>query len=131
MPNTIQRSSNAEDSVGVTEIIVPNNGEGMRLILPMLAYLSQQCALKWFTWIAPGNVSKPLLTAHGFALDNVRLVHTEDDEASMWMLWDALANGNSANVVANIDTLSEADRNKLENASRLGNTRALVLRARG
>jgi len=100
------------------------------MVLPMLSHLSHSSEDKWFTWIAPQKVSKTRLISYDFAMSNIRFIHTENESESLWVFWDALANGNSANVVANINTLSESERKTLENASILGNTRGLVLRSR-
>lgn len=117
---------------GITEIVMPpiSHGNSDCLVLPMLAHLSQQCKNEWFTWIAPQNVTKSLLDSYGFARDKVRLIHTKGDDASLWVFWSSLANGNSGTVVAGLSNLLEKDRQQLESASSKGKTRGIVLRHR-
>ncbi len=114
---------------GITEILMPY-GEDMSLILPMLASLSHECKDQWFTMIVPRSFLLSDLKPYPFAFTNIRLVHSQHSDDSLWMSWDALSNGNSGYVVALLEDLSDTDRTRLEEASLKGQTRGLVLRKR-
>ena len=130
MSNSARQIFLPEDSSGITEVIMTDKSEGLQLVLPMLAHLSRQDRDRWLTWIAPPCVSREMLRSYGFAVANVRLIYTRDDAEALWVLWDALANGNSANVVAHLNCLSDSDRENLENAALIGKARGLVLSTR-
>ncbi|MFT5083965.1 MAG: cell division inhibitor SulA [Lentisphaeria bacterium] len=116
---------------GITEILMANSGPSNQLmIMPMLAHLSQQTKDRWFTWIAPKGGSKKNFDGFGFDKQRVRLIHTRNDEETLWVLWEALRNGTSAAVAANLSSLGDKDRANLETAARIGGTRGLVLRYR-
>ncbi|MFL0799230.1 MAG: hypothetical protein K6L80_02165 [Agarilytica sp.] len=114
---------------GITEILMPY-GEDMTLILPMLASLSHECKNQWFTMIVPRSFLMSDLKPYPFAFNNIRLVHSQHSDDSLWMSWDALSNGNSGYVVSFLEDLSDTDRSRLEGASFKGQTRGLVLRKR-
>ncbi len=114
---------------GITEILMPY-GEDMALILPMLASLSHECKDEWFTIIVPRSFLLSDLKPYPFAFRNIRLVHSQHSDDSLWMSWEALSNGNSGYVVALLEDLSDSDRARLEGASFKGKTRGLVLRKR-
>ncbi|MFL0802962.1 MAG: hypothetical protein K6L81_04550 [Agarilytica sp.] len=126
---THQVSRNHSPEYGITEILMPY-GEDMTLILPMLASLSHQCKDQWFTMIVPRSFLMSDLKPYPFAFNNIRLVHSQHSDDSLWMSWDALSNGNSGYVVALLEDLSDTDRARLEGASFKGQTRGLVLRKR-
>lgn len=121
---------------GVTEIVLPRDSQvresqaQLAMILPMLAHLSRQAKDRWFSWIAPTGVTKQSLIAYGFDLGKVRLIHTKDEQETLWVLWQALAEGNSDAVVASPGKLSEKALAKLEQAAFAGNTQGLLIRYR-
>lgn len=119
------------ETSGITEITLSNSGEnGHEIVLPMLAHLSRQAGDKWFTWVAPVGIDRNILEQYGFDLSRVRLVHTRNEEETLWVLWDALSNGTSGTVVASMDWLGKHDRDKLEHAAQKGSTTGLVLKYR-
>lgn len=121
----------APHSNGVTEVVLPQGDESqLNMVLPMLAYLSRQSQDRWFTWIAPRGVSRQLLETHGFDLGKVRLIHTKSEEETLWVLWEALAAGNSDAVVASPGKLSEKALARLEHAARAGKAHGLLIRYR-
>lgn len=122
---------------GITEIVLPAAIEHQSAyVLPMLAHLSRQTEDRWFTWIAPRawispqGINRKLLQDFGFALDKLRIIHTHNDDETRWVLWDALAMGNSATVVASYESLSAQEIGKLEEAARIGDAQGLLLRHR-
>lgn len=127
----LSHSPSSSNPQGITEIVLPASNEHQyAYVLPMLAHLSQQTGNRWFTWIAPRGINRKLLLDYGFALDKVRIIHTSNDEQTSWVLWDALAMGNSATVVVSHESLSAQDINKLEEAARIGDSQGLLLRHR-
>lgn len=116
---------------GVTEVVLPHQDQSqLDLVLPMLAYLSRQAKDRWFTWVAPKGISKASMEAYGFDLSKVRLIHTRNEEETLWVLWQALAEGNSEAVVASPGKLSEKALDKLEQAAVSGNSQGLLIRYR-
>jgi len=124
--------SASNQNAGVTEIVLSHNSAqgGYELVLPMLAHQSRNCEDRWFTWVAPENVSKALLQQYDFDLRKVRLIHTKSDIETLWVLWDALHNGNSSMVVGSLREISSSDCAKLEDAACQGDTQGLLLRVR-
>lgn len=125
---TANQSVHAIDC-GITEILMPY-GEDLSMLLPMLASLSQRSTEKWFTWIVSKSFSRNNLKSYDFAANNVRLIECEHSDDRLRMFWQALSYGNSGYVVAFLDELPEADRNRLEDASHAGQTRGMILRNR-
>lgn len=121
---------NTRDS-GITEILMPY-GEDISMVLPMLASMSQlsEEAGKWLTWVVPKSFNTQMLKQYGFATKHIRLVQSEHRDDSLWYTWEALSKGNSGYVVAMVDSLSDTERTKLEQASTNGNTRGLILGSR-
>lgn len=123
-------------NTGVTEVVLPRdiqtrgNDTQLALVLPMLAHLSRQAKDRWFSWIAPKGISKQMLNDYGFDLSKVRLIHTRDEEETLWVLWQALAEGNSEAVVASPGKLSDKAFSKLEQAACDGNSQGLLIRYR-
>ena len=123
-PNSLNSSTG-----GITEIVLANpDVDYETLVYPMLAHLSRNSGNKWFTWISNNaRREKPALNKFDFARTNVRMVNSQDKQNGLWLLWDALAHGNSATVVASFSHLTEAERTKLEMASHVGGTRGIIL----
>lgn len=120
--------------LGITEVVTTNEDDGLDMLLPMLAHLSRESKDRWLTWVAPkklaARINKQALHAYDFALGQVRVILSENNESMLRFLWDALASGTSAHVVANLESLTEEDRTRLEEACLRGDARGLVLRAR-
>lgn len=118
-------------TTGVTEVVLPRDDQAqLAMILPMLAHLSRQSNDRWFSWIAPKGISKQVLTTYGFDLSKVRLIHTKNEEETLWVLWQALAEGNSEAVVASPGKLSDKILSMLEQAACEGNSQGLLIRYR-
>lgn len=128
-PFKFQPSSNTRVS-GVTELVLTSNSpEQLQLLLPMLAYISNQNENRWITWIAPEYLNRELLEAYGVNTQTIRLIHC-NEESLLWVMWEALASGTSNTVIANPGRLSEKELAQLEIAAHKGNCQGLVLRAR-
>ncbi|SMF31195.1 Cell division inhibitor SulA [Alteromonadaceae bacterium Bs31] len=130
--NPAPEKAQGNSKPGITEIHVSHSKPGesthrQEVILPMLAHLSKQSKLRWFTWIAPQGITKALLQAYGFELNNVQLVHPKSAADIRWLMWEALNSGTSETVVASTSDLTAADVNELEKASFNGSCRGLLL----
>ncbi len=120
---------------GITEIVLSGDTHDKNeIVMPMLAHLSKQTQDRWFTWIMPkegsARVPKNVLQHYGFDLSKVRIIYSSNRQETLWILWDALQNGNSDTVVASPEVIGEKDVGKLEHAAFAGNTRGLLLRHR-
>lgn len=116
-------------SGGITEIVLPNS-RSSSLYLPSLAYLSSQNNGRWLTWLAPNSMNKVELQSYGFDLSKTRFIYPKTQEDCFWLIWEALAEGNSHTVVGSPGRLTEHQLNKLENAARVGGCNGLLLRDR-
>jgi SOS-response cell division inhibitor, blocks FtsZ ring formation len=120
-------------SSGLTEIVLPVSGSdfigNFEMVLPMLAHLSHQTQNRWLTWITTTEISKADLSTYGFQLQNVQVVRVNQKDVS-WVLWEALSNGTSSTVVANVEHLSKLDFDNFDSACRQGNCRGLIFRSR-
>lgn len=122
----------AQNGAGITEIVLSEFGDDQSaILLPMLAHLSNKCADRWLTWIAPKGINKAILTEYGFNLGRIRIIHLDSDHKGRnRMLWDALANGRSHTVVCTANNLSDTEVKELETAAIIGESRGLLLRNR-
>lgn len=116
-------------SGGITEIVLPNS-RSSSLYLPSLAYLSSQNNGRWLTWLSPNSMNKVELQSYGFDLSKTRFIYPKTQEDCFWLVWEALAEGNSHTVVGSPGRLTEHQLNKLENAARVGGCNGLLLRDR-
>ena len=126
LAQTIQ--NNPEKEANLTEIHLSHTSqETAAYILPMLAHLSQQDSSQWFTWIAPSKQEKQLINRYNFQKENVRLIHTNNDAETLWVLWEAIKASNSSTVVANLSFLDDRSRKLLETAIKASGTNTLIL----
>jgi cell division inhibitor SulA len=114
---------------GITEIVLPNS-RSSSLYLPSLAFLSSQNNGRWLTWLAPQSMNKSELQGYRFDLSKTRFIYPKTQDHCFWLLWEALAEGNSHTVVGSPGRLTEQQLNKLENAARVGGCNGLLLRDR-
>jgi cell division inhibitor SulA len=114
---------------GITEIVLPNS-RSSSVYLPSLAFLSSQDNGRWLTWLAPQSMSKVELQNYGFDLGRTRFIYPKTQEHCFWLIWEALAEGNSHTVVGSPGRLTERQLNRLENAAKVGGCNGLLLRDR-
>lgn len=123
--------SHPAESVGVTELILANNSiEQLNLVLPMIAYLTQQQSERWVTWITDRPFDKKLLTNLGINTKVFRIINCADKQSLLWITWEALSAGTSHTVVADVKKLSENEIHQLEQAAKTGMCQGLLLRIR-
>jgi len=117
-------------SGGITELVLTQRApEQRQLLLPMIAHLSKSHR-RWLTWLTPGPIDRGLLEAYHVDLRTIRLIHTPKQSDSRWILWEALAEGNSHTVIASPGRLNERDLKQLEVAAFKGACQGLLLRLR-
>lgn len=115
---------------GITELVLTQMApEQHQLLLPMIAHLSKSHQ-RWLTWLTPGPIDRGLLENYQVDLRSIRLIHTPEPSDSRWILWEALAEGNSHTVIASPGRLTERDFKQLETAARKGACQGLLLRLR-
>lgn len=112
----------------ITEIIVPNINETQSIILPIVASFSQQTSQRWLTWITHRTPSKAMLEMLGADFTHLRMVHCKENVDARWIVWQALAQGNSHTVIAEQDFWSPEDKDDMNNAAEMGNTRGVLIR---
>ena len=116
---------------GVTELVLTQNApEQTQLLLPMIAHLSQNRSGRWLTWISPGPVDRKRLEHYGVDLGAIRVIHAPEGHDNRWILWEALAKGNSHTVIASPGQLTDREFKQLEAAALQGHCQALLLRVR-
>ncbi len=116
---------------GITELVLTHNApEQTQLLLPMVAHLSRTHSDRWLTWISPGSVDRKLLEHYGVDPRAIRLIHAPETQDNRWILWEALAKGNSHTVIASPGQLSDRELKQLEAAACQGHCQALLLRVR-
>lgn len=116
---------------GITELVLTHNApEQTQLLLPMVAHLSRTSSDRWVTWISPGPVDRKLLEHYGVDPRAIRLIHAPEAKDNRWILWEALAKGNSHTVIASPGQLSDRELRQLEAAAHQGQCQALLLRVR-
>ncbi len=77
---------------GLIEVLTPRHGLGeLRLLVPLLASLTQRTPARWTAWIAPPfEPYAPALAARGLAIERQLVVRTG---AELWALEQALGSG--------------------------------------
>lgn len=124
------QSAPAKSTSGVTELVLTSNSpEQLQILLPMLAFLSNQHENRWITWIAPEYLNRQVLEAYGVNTCCIRLIHCAPENL-LWVTWEALASGTSNTVIASPGKLSEKELHHLEAAAHKGQCQGLLLRAR-
>lgn len=111
----------------IAEIIIPDFTESNAVILPMIASLSKYASDQWTTWITHRRPSKLLLEMMGADLSRLRIVHVKADTDNRWIVWQALAQGNSHNVIAEQTFWDEKDIIDMEIAGNEGNCRGILI----
>lgn len=118
-------------SGGITELVLTHNApEQTQLLLPMVAHLSQSRSERWLTWINPGPVDRALLARYGVDTHAIRMIHVPENEDNRWILWEALARGNSHTVIASPGAMNDRELKHLEAAALRGQCQGLLLRMR-
>lgn len=119
-----------QNNSGITELVLTQHSpDAQLLLLPMLAHLSRNNE-RWITWITPAAINREILAAYGVETHKIRIIRSADDEATRWILWEALNTGTSHTVIATPGELNDSGFTYLEEAAQNGNSRALLIRYR-
>ncbi len=117
-------------SSSMTELVLTKHSpDAERLLLPMLAHLSRDTQ-RWVTWIYDTPVDRKLLNTYGVDTGKIRFIHTDSDECTRWLLWEALSTGTSHTVIATLNELNEEHLILLEKAANEGSSHGLLIRYR-
>jgi cell division inhibitor SulA len=116
----------------MTEVIIPDHHMSHSVIFPLVASISQvqqkNPAQPWLTWITHHKPSIAMIQSFGASLDNLRIVHTQENSDNRWIIWEALQKGNSHTVIADSDFLSQEDITELEQAAKIGHCSGIIFR---
>jgi cell division inhibitor SulA/protein ImuA len=115
--------------VGLVEILASHLGSGeLRVLLPLLASVSQRPQARWCTWIAPPLTPyAPALAAHGVNLSRILVVRVP--KGAEWACEQALISGACDVVLTWIrQPLKPRIVRRLQLATQRGRTLAFLLR---
>ncbi|MGC9128114.1 MAG: translesion DNA synthesis-associated protein ImuA [Acidithiobacillus sp.] len=110
---------------GITEIHSSTPGIGeLRLLLPLLATLSQQ-QKRWILWVTPPYLPyPPALAAAGLRLERMLCLHPRQRQDRLWALESALRSGTCSAVLAWPPPLDTTAWRRLQLAAQEGDTAA-------
>lgn len=111
----------------IAEVIVPNFNDNHSVILPIAASLSHHQSEKWTTWITHKMPSKAQLTLMGANLSCLRIIHIKEHSDARWIIWQALAQGNSHAVIAEQRYWAKEDIKDMEIAAKNSDTQGILV----
>ena len=113
----------------ITEVLIPEGQNSNAIVIPLVASLSGQKNDGWLTWITHRKPSKQQLELLSVNMEKLRIVHIKENTDSRWMLWAALAEGNSHTVIADSSILSKDDIDSLEMAAIKGDCLGISIKS--
>jgi hypothetical protein len=111
----------------VSEIIIPSFSDSKIVVPTIIASLTQQASDRWTTWITTTVPNKALLTSLGARLSRLRIVYINPEEDTRWIIWQALAQGNSHNVIAEQTHFLPSDIERMEKAAAQGKCKGILI----
>lgn len=115
---------------GALTELLSRRGEGVGLLLPALARLSEQ--QRWIAWVAPPiRPYAPALAAHGVRCERLLLVHRTDPEQDLWAMEQALRSGACSAVIAWPGRLNDGQVRRLQLAAEQGDSLGVLCRGQG
>ncbi len=120
-------SNTPQPARNIAEVIIPEFTESSSIILPIVASMTQQQASGWTTWVTPDMPSKTALESLGADLSRLRIVHVNNIDDARWIIWQALAQGNSHTVIAEQSVWNTQDVVDMEVAALKGNNTTGIL----
>jgi cell division inhibitor SulA len=111
----------------VSEIIIPSFSDSKIVVPTIIASLTQQASDRWTTWITTTVPNKTLLTSLGARLSRLRIVYINPEEDTRWIIWQALAQGNSHNVIAEQTHFLPSDIERMEKAATQGKCKGILI----
>ena len=112
----------------IAEIIVARESY-QTVLMPLIATFSHYDR-RWLTWITDSVPSKEQLLAHGVNLRALRLIYISRHQDSRWLIWEALAQGNSHTIVTEREELTRQDIRLMESAATQGRAQGIIIRQR-
>ena len=112
----------------IAEIIVARES-CQTVLMPLIATFSHY-GRRWLTWITDSVPSKEQLLTHGVNLQTLRLIYISQHQDSRWLIWEALAQGNSHTVITEPGQLARKDLCLMESAAIQGGTQGIIVRRR-
>lgn len=129
-PNTSSQRP-VQQCFGVSEVILADGfGEHNIILLSILAHLTQTTENRWITWVGPLFFTRSTLENAGINLKKLRIINTQSTEDTLWLFWEALANGNSETVIAASNYCTEAELLQLNKAAQAGHAQGIIVRQR-
>ena len=114
---------------GVTELVIPG-GDHQSVLLPMLRFLSEQNQQQWLTLISRNGQEQRWLKTQGVNPNTLRVIQGSSQNDILWMTWEALTNGTSHTVVAELGPQPQDVMKELERAAEQGCCRLILVRNR-
>ena len=112
---------------GALTEILSQQGQGLSLLLPLLANLSR--GQQWLTWVNPPYLPyAPALAARQVDVSRLLLVRAKDAPQSLWAAEQALRSGNCALVMLWVDKVSSGHIRRLQLAAEENNSMAMLFR---
>jgi cell division inhibitor SulA len=111
----------------VSEIIIPSFSDSKIVVPTIIASLTQQASDRWTTWITTTVPNKALLSSLGARLSRLRIVYINPEDDARWVIWQALAQGNSHNVIAEQAHFSPSDIQRMEVAATQGKCKGMMI----
>lgn len=111
----------------IAEVIIPSFSDSDTIVPPIVASLSQQKSNRWTTWITSKTPNKDRLTTLGANLSRLRIVYINPNDDARWIIWQALAQGNSQYVIAEQGFYEKSDIALLESAAAQGNCTGIII----
>jgi len=119
--------SNTNHDQRIAELIITRNQQSLPILSPIVASLSQHNAEQWTTWVTCRMPNKYLLEQMGANLSRLRIIVAERNEDVQWLVWQALAQGNSHSVIAESTAWTHSDMTAMQEAAERGLCEALLV----
>ena len=111
----------------ISEVIIPSFNDSNTVVSTIIASLTQQNSDRWTTWITSTVPNKALLSSLGACLSRLRIVYIQPEDDARWVIWQALAQGNSHNVIAEQTAFSSSDIQRMEVAANQGECKGMLI----
>jgi cell division inhibitor SulA len=122
-----QRNASNAMTSKIVDVAIPRFTNVNAIIFPIIASQSLQSSTEWTTWITHRTPTKAGLAELGADLTRLRIVHVSKETDVRWMVWQALALGNSHTVIAEQTAWPNSDMMDMERAAQQGQTRAILM----
>jgi cell division inhibitor SulA len=114
----------------IVVVAIPRFTDSNAIIFPIIASQSLPSSNKWATWITHRTPTKTDLALLGTDLSRLRIVHVSKETDNRWIVWQALAQGNSHTVIAEQEAWTNNDIGDMEDAAQHGGTKGILLAPR-